>query len=90
MSVLEKIAYYRNRRDEVPNKELARELAETRNLTGINEIAKNLWHKNKSVSSDCLKVLYEVGYINPDLISEYADKFLKLLKSKINRMAWGR
>jgi hypothetical protein len=73
----------------VPNKELARELAETKNLAGIDEIAKNLWHKNKSVSSDCLKVLYEIGYINPDLISEYADKFLKLLKSKINRMAWG-
>ena len=89
LSVLEKIAYYRNRRDEVPNKELARELAETRNLTGINEIAKNLWHKNKSVSSDCLKVLYEVGYINPDLISEYVDEFLKLLKSKTNRMVWG-
>jgi hypothetical protein len=89
LSVLEKIAYYQNRRDEVPNKELARELAETKNLAGIDEIAKNLWHKNKSVSSDCLKVLYEIGYINPDLISEYVDKFLKLLKSKINRMVWG-
>jgi hypothetical protein len=89
LSVLEKIAYYQNRRDEVPNKELARELAETKNLAGIDEIAKNLWHKNKSVSSDCLKVLYEIGYINPDLISEYVDKFLKLLKSKTNRMVWG-
>jgi vesicle coat complex subunit len=73
----------------VPNKELAKELAETKNLAGIYEIAKNLWHKNKSVSSDCLKVLYEIGYINPDLISEYVDEFLKLLKSKINRMVWG-
>ena len=73
----------------MPNKELAKELAETKNLAGIYEIAKNLWHKNKSVSSDCLKVLYEIGYINPDLISEYVDEFLKLLKSKINRMVWG-
>jgi hypothetical protein len=73
----------------VPNKELARELAETKNLAGIDEIAKNLWNKNKSVSSDCLKVLYEIGYINPDLISEYVDEFLKLLKSKTNRMVWG-
>lgn len=55
MSVLEKIAYYRNRRDEVPNQELARELAETENGDGIREIAQNLWHKNKSVQSDCLK-----------------------------------
>ena len=89
MSVLEKIAYYRNRRDEVPNQELARELAETENRDGIREIAENLWHKNKSVQSDCLKVLYEIGYINPDLISGYVDEFLKLLKSKTNRMVWG-
>ena len=73
----------------MPNKELAKELADTKNLTGIDEIAKNLWRKNKSVSSDCLKVLYEIGYINPDLISEYVDEFLNLLKSKINRMVWG-
>jgi len=73
----------------VPNKDLAKELAETKNQAGIDEIAKNLWHKNKSVSSDCLKVLYEIGYINPDLISEYVGEFLKLLKSKINRMVWG-
>jgi hypothetical protein len=89
LSVLEKIAYYRNRRDEVPNQELARELAETENRDGINEIAENLWHKNKSVQSDCLKVLYEIGYINPNLISGYVDEFLKLLKSKTNRMVWG-
>jgi len=89
LSVLEKIAYYRNRRDEVPNQELARELAETENRDGIREIAQNLWHKNKSVQSDCVKVLYEIGYINPDLISGYIDGFLKLLKSKTNRMVLG-
>ena len=89
LSVLEKIAFYRNRRDEVPNQELARELAETENMEGIKEIAQNLWHKNKSVQSDCLKVLYEIGYLKPDLISNYVDEFLKLLKSKNNRMVWG-
>jgi hypothetical protein len=47
LSVLEKIAYYRVRRAEVPNQELARELAETENRDGIREIAENLWHKNK-------------------------------------------
>ena len=89
MSVLGKIAFYRNRRDEVPNQELAKELAETENREGIREITQNLWHKNKSVQSDCLKVLYEIGYLKPDLISEYVNDFLKLLKSKNNRMVWG-
>lgn len=89
MSVLDKIAYYQKRRDEVPNQELARKLAETKDKKGIQEIAENLWNKNKSVRSDCLKVLYEIGYINPDLIAAYVSEFLKLLKDKENRMVWG-
>ncbi len=89
MSVLNKIAYFQNRRDEVPNQELAKELAETGNKEGIQEIAENLQNKNKNIQSDCLKVLYEIGYINPELIADYADDFLKLLKSKNNRMVWG-
>jgi len=89
LSVLNKIAFYQNRRDEVPNQQLAKELAETENKAGIKEIAMNLKHKNKSVQSDCLKVLYETGYLKPDLIADYVHEFLALLKSKNNRMVWG-
>lgn len=89
MPVLNKIAYFRNRRDEVPNQELARELAEKKDRKGIQEIARNLWNKNKNIRSDCLKVLYEIGYINPELIADYVGEFLKLLKDKNNRMVWG-
>jgi hypothetical protein len=89
MSALNKIAYYQNRRDEVPNQELAKELAKTENKTGIREIAQNLQNKNKNIQSDCLKVLYEIGYLKPDLIIDYVDDFLELLKSKNNRMVWG-
>lgn len=87
--MLNKIAFYQNRRDEVPNQQLAKELAETENKAGIKEIAMNLKHKNKSVQSDCLKVLYETGYLKPDLIADYVHEFLALLKSKNNRMVWG-
>jgi hypothetical protein len=89
MSALNKIAFCRNRRDEVPNQELARELAETADKDGIREIAQNLTNKNKNVQSDCLKVLYEIGYLKPDLIADYVGDSLKLLKSKNNRMVWG-
>jgi hypothetical protein len=89
LSVLDKIAFFQNRRDEVPNKELAKELAETENRAGIKGIVENLQHKNKSVQSDCLAVLYQIGYIKPELIAEYAPVFLELLKSKTNRMVWG-
>jgi hypothetical protein len=89
MSTLEKIAFLQNRRDEVPNQELARDLAETKDQAGIAEIAAALEDKNKNVRSDCLKVLYEIGYIDPALIADYHASFLKLLKSKDNRMVWG-
>lgn len=89
MSVLNQIAFYQNRRDEVPNQELARTLAAAKDKAGVQEIAENLWNKNKNIHSDCLKVLYEIGYIDPDLIADYVEDFLKLLKSKNNRMVWG-
>ena len=89
MSALTKIAYYRDRRDEIPNQELARELAQTRNTADIREIAENLWNKEANVQSDCLKVLYELGYLAPDLIADYAENFLKLLNHRNNRMVWG-
>jgi len=89
MSTLDKIAFFQNRRDEVPNQLLAKELAETKNKQGIQEIVENLDNKNKNVRSDCLKVLYEIGYLNPGLIADYGNDFLKPPKSKENRMVWG-
>jgi hypothetical protein len=89
MSTLDKIAFFQNRRDEVPNQLLAKELVDARNKEGIQEIAANLDNKNKSIRSDCLKVLYEIGYLEPGLIADYGGDFLILLKSKDNRMVWG-
>jgi hypothetical protein len=89
LSVLNKISYFQNRRDEVPNKELAKTLAETENRAGIAELVTNLKQKNKSVQSDCLAVLYHIGYVKPHLIADYVEDFLALLKSKNNRLVWG-
>ncbi len=89
MSALERTAHAQKRRDEVPNLELARELAAARDREGICEIAENLWNRNKNIQADCIKVLYEIGYIDPGLIAEYAEEFIKLLHSRNNRMVWG-
>ncbi|MCX6032571.1 MAG: hypothetical protein NT169_25175 [Chloroflexi bacterium] len=89
MSVLNRIAFFQGRRDEVPNQALARELAAARDAQGIREIADNLWHRDSNIRSDCLKVLYEAGYLAPDLIADYVTDFLRLLKDKNNRMVWG-
>jgi hypothetical protein len=89
MSIIDRISFYRNRRDEVPNQELARDLAKTGNRQGIREIASGLTQQNANVRSDCLKVLYEVGYIRPDLVSDCAESFLTLLDNRNNRLVWG-
>ena len=89
MSVIDKLAHSLGRRDEVPNQELAQELAAKNDKKGIREVAENLWNKDKNIQADCIKVLYEVGYIEPKLIMDYTKDFVKLLKSRNNRLVWG-
>ena len=73
----------------LPNQELARDLAAGKDRDGICEIAENLWNKNKGIQADCIKVLYEIGYIDPDLIADYAEDFVRLLHNRNNRLVWG-
>jgi hypothetical protein len=89
MSVLARLASSQGRRDDVPNQELARELAETRDKAAIRELVAHLQDRDRNIQSDCIKTLYEIGYLAPDLISPYAEDFLALLSSRNNRMVWG-
>lgn len=89
MKVLERLASMQNRKDDAPNQELARELAENDDRAGIQEIAENLWSCKSGIRSDCIKVLYEIGYIKPELIADCADDFIELLRSGNNRLTWG-
>lgn len=89
MGVLDKLATSLGQRSEVPNQELARELAGKKEAAGIRELAENLWNKNGNIASDCIKTLYEIGYLKPELIAPYVNDFLKLIKSRENRLVWG-
>ena len=89
MPTLEKIACMQFRRDEVPNQKLAKELVRNKDKKGIQEIAENIWNRDKNVAFDCIKVLYEIGYLEPKFISQYTNDCIKLLSSKHNRMIWG-
>ena len=89
MSALDRIAHFKNRRDEAPNQELARDLANRKDTAGIRDIVENLWNKDKGIQADCIKVLYEVGYLQPALIANYVEDFVKLLNSRNNRLVWG-
>jgi hypothetical protein len=88
-SVLNQLACSLGRRDEVPNQELARRLADSEDQAGIREVAAGLKHQSGEIQADCIKVLYEVGYIKPNLVAPYALDFLALLKSSSNRLVWG-
>ena len=89
MTVLDRIATTLGRRDEVPNQMLTKELAENNDEEGVCTIAEHLWDKNTRIQSDCLKVLYELGRIKPELVASYYRDFLKLLKHRNNRLVWG-
>ena len=87
--MIERLACKLGRNDEAPNIELAEYLCQSRDASGIREIVDGLKGADTAVANDCVKVLYEIGGINPALISEYADDFISGLYSKNNRLVWG-
>ncbi len=89
MSIIPKLATSLNRRDEVPNQQLAAEIAKSGDAAAVQELAQNLFNGNKGIRYDCIKVLYEIGYADPKLIAGDLDTFLELLTSSDNRMQWG-
>ncbi len=90
MSIIEKLATSLGRKDDVPNQELAKEIASTNDNNSVSELIDILkTTTDKKLQSDCIKTLYEIGYLKPKLISEYYPFFIELLKSKYNRLVWG-
>jgi hypothetical protein len=90
MGVLELIASAINRRDDEPNKALAKEIILTQRKEWVNELVVNLKNKDKNIQSDCIKVLYEIGLgVSAELIAPYYKEFADLLSSKNNRLVWG-
>ena len=83
MSVIGKLACSLNRRDEVPNQELAKELADKNDTHSIQELVENLSNKNKNIQSDCIKVLYEIALLKPQLVAIHIKEFISLLDNKI-------
>jgi len=87
--MIEKLACKLGRNDEIPNIELAEQLCQQNNIAGIKEIVEGFKGTDKAVANDCIKVLYEIGGRNPNLISDYANDFISCLRSENNRLVWG-
>jgi len=89
MSVIPQLATSLNRKDETPNEELAKLIAEQEDQTAVHELMTNVHQRNKNIQNDCIKVIYEIGVIKPALIKQYSNEFIALLEHSSNRLVWG-
>lgn len=89
IDVLTQIASATDRRDEVPNQQLAAKIVAAKDADAVAQLVQHLNHKNKDIQNDCIKVLYETGEAAPTLIAPYLQDFLNLLQHKNNRLQWG-
>ena len=89
MTILNKLAGALNRRDQVPNIELAMQIASNDDRKAIKELIDNLSNKSSDIQNDCIKVIYEIGERKPSLIIAYTKDFIALLKHRNNRLQWG-
>ncbi len=89
MTIIDKLATALNRKDEGPNQELAKYIADRDDREAVKELVDNLYNSDKNIQSDCIKVLYEIGVLKPSLIVEYSKEFVTLLDHGNNRLVWG-
>lgn len=86
--LLAQLASSQGRRDEAPNLALAERLAARGTPHQIEQLVGYLSH-GPNARSDALKVLYELAKLSPRLVAPFAGRFVDLLGSRNNRMAWG-
>lgn len=90
MSIIPLLATSLNRRDELPNQDLAAQIATRKDAAAIEELMDHLqYHKNKNIQHDCIKVLYEIALLEPSLVARYIPNFIDLLQHQNNRLQWG-
>ena len=89
MTIIKLIASSQGQKGNEANIVLAKQISMTNNKNAVQELVDNLTNKDKNIQSDCIKTLYELGYLKPKLIADYCSEFIKLLTSKNNRIVWG-
>ena len=57
MTVLNRLASSLDSRDQVPNQELAKAIAEKNEKEAVKELVENLLNKSTAIQNDCIKVL---------------------------------
>ena len=89
MDVIPKLSSATGKRNKLANKAFAQEVAHHKNSSAIEALVALLDHADRNIQSDAIEVLYECGYVNPDLIAAHHQIFVALLANKNNRLVWG-
>jgi hypothetical protein len=89
MTVLDRLAGALDRRDDRPNVALAEDIAARHDLAAVAELAQAVRSGPARQANDAIKVLYEVGARDPELIAAQCPVFLEALHSSNNRKVWG-
>ena len=89
MTVLDRLAGALDRRDEQPNVALAQDIVARADLAAVAELAGAVRNGSVRQANDAIKVLYEIGTRNPELIAAQCPVFLEALHSSNNRQVWG-
>jgi hypothetical protein len=89
MALIDNLPSSTGKRSKEANKIIAKEITDKSDHKSIKELLKLLDNKDRNIQSDSIEVLYETGYLKPDLIADYYEIFLELLNNKNNRLVWG-
>lgn len=87
--IASRLSHARGRRDEEPNVQLAVELAGSKDVDGIARVADIAITGSRQAQQDAIKVLYEIGARDAELLRPHAQCILQLIDSRNNRMVWG-
>ncbi len=89
VSIIPFLASSLGRRDEKPNILLAEDMVIEDNQAAIEELIHLCQGTDNKLAADAIKVIYEVGRLNPQMLNGCIPKLISLLKAKQNRLQWG-
>jgi len=88
-TIADQLANALGRNDEAPNIALADKIVRTSNANAIKELVILMNDKKAAIRHDAIKVIYEAGERQPELIIPYKKDFLLLFDHPDNWMKWG-
>lgn len=90
MSIQDQLSYALDRKDQEPNKLVAKRIVDTGNLNEVKKLIEFIETRPKQrAQSDAVLALAYVGELSPELLKGQAEFFISRLNSPINRVIFG-